>query len=197
MKVKNKYTLNVTVILGVALINLVLFTLIPGLHALFGMNLDVGKGNNRQRVIAEFYKPKKPEPKKVEKKTRKVKTSTGEDNNRTMKFKFTPDLGVAGGEGAAIQSQDLQAVVFEEGETDEDVIPVFTPPISYPGKARDMGIEGTLEIVFVVTEEGKVGSVDIVRSPHQSFDREARKTIARWKFKPAKNDGVPVKVRVK
>jgi TonB family protein len=58
-----------------------------------------------------------------------------------------------------------------------------------------MNIEGTVKAIFVVNYLGKVTTVDIVKSPDQSFTREVKKTLLTWRFKPAKNKGVLVNMR--
>jgi len=100
-----------------------------------------------------------------------------------------------GGAGVAMQGQELEAMVFEEGQTDENVVPLFVPSIAYPQRAKEMGIQGTLEAVITIDRDGKVIKVDIVKSPHPSITEEARKMIVTWRFKPAKIKGIPVKVR--
>jgi TonB family protein len=115
-----------------------------------------------------------------------------------MKFTLTPDLSTGGiGDGVAIQQRELTAEVFEEGEADENVTPVFKPSLSYPPRARELAIEGTVAVTFVVGVRGEVREIEEIDAPHESFMKEARKTISRWKFKPARNKGVPVNQRVK
>ena len=93
--------------------------------------------------------------------------------------------------------QDLAAVIFEEGETDEDVVSVRVTPIQYPERARELGIQGVLLIELVIGRDGKVETVDIVKSPHPSISAAARKAVQSWRFKPAKNKGIPVRVRAR
>jgi protein TonB len=113
-------------------------------------------------------------------------------------MRFAPDLGVAaGGSGVAMETRDLEAMVFEEGETDEDLVPVRVTPVRYPDRARELGIEGTLEVEIIVGRDGKVETVDILSSPHPSISAAARTTISRWLFKPARNKGIPVRVRAR
>jgi protein TonB len=106
-------------------------------------------------------------------------------------------LGVEGAGGVAVvmQGQDLDAMVFDENQTDENVVPVSTPAVEYPQRARDLGVQGTLEAVITIDRNGSVAKVEIKQSPHSSISEEAKRVIATWRFKPAKIKGVPVKVR--
>ncbi|MBN1306519.1 MAG: energy transducer TonB, partial [Chitinispirillaceae bacterium] len=67
----------------------------------------------------------------------------------------------------------------------------------YPDRARELEIEGTLEVIIIIDTQGKVASVEVVRSPHSSITAAARKIIETWRFKPARNKGVPVRMRVR
>jgi TonB family protein len=70
-------------------------------------------------------------------------------------------------------------------------------PVSYPLEARERGIEGTLVVYFIIGHDGRVKSIDVQKSPSPIITREAKRTIATWRFKPGKKKGVPVNVRAK
>jgi TonB family protein len=181
-------------------INISLFLIIPATHAFLDKSHLREKNEVTQRkVVAELIKPKKKETKQEPKRRlRSVESSSSQSIRNPMKFKFSPDLSVAGGAGGvAIQSQELTAEVFEEGEAEEDVRPRFTPAPRYPDRARDMAIEGTVVVTFVVDVDGKVGAIEEIEAPHPSFKSEIRSTLQEWKFQPAQNKGVPVKQRVR
>ncbi len=68
--------------------------------------------------------------------------------------------------------------------------------ITYPKKARNKGIQGTVYISFVVNEEGVLESFDIVRSVHPDLDREAMRVVRSMpKWQPALAQNRPVKVQ--
>lgn len=63
-----------------------------------------------------------------------------------------------------------------------------------PRKAALAGLaSGKVVVEFTVTERGTVTNIRIVREDPRSYDlgKEARKTIAKWTFKPAMVDGKP------
>jgi protein TonB len=195
---------NIGAFIGAIGISFLLFISIPFMRNIIGFHKPDAPARENKRIIAEIVRsiPKKQQ---TEIQTvRQVKTSSASSSGPSsasngISFKFTPDLGVegAGGVTVAMQNQDLEAMVFDEGQTDEAIVPVFTPSILYPERAKDVGAQGTLEAVLVIGRDGKVEKVDIIRSPHESITIEARRTLSTWKFKPGKNKGIPVKVRAK
>jgi TonB family protein len=184
-------------------ITFLLFIIIPILHSIFGFDIDEAKAlRQKPRVLIEkIPQLHKEEPKEVQRGFRKARsnqTNAMAGMGNAMSFKFTPDLAIEGSNGVAVQGQqDLQAVIFEEGETDEDFVPVYTPAPPYPERARELEAQGVLEVVMVIDIDGKVSSYDVIRSPHPSITAEFRKIVTQWRFKPAKNKGVPVRVRAR
>ena len=120
------------------------------LHAMIDVGKkDDDKSKKAHKVLIEMVrKPPEEELKKAIPKVRKV---TSSDDDKSLKNKLTmklvPDLSVdagVGGDGAGVvhvDTQDLQAEVFEEGETDERPIPLQTTPVDYPLEARERGVE--------------------------------------------------------
>lgn len=184
------------------MINFTLFLLIPLAHTFFGNTKKDDYFLSREpKIIAEYIKPPPEEEKtQPEPMVRRIQASPSRSHaQKSLNFKFAPDLTVAGnGEAIGMSVNDLSAVIFEEGEVDEDAKPLTRTAIPYPQRARELGIEGDLVVVILINSDGKVTSVEIISSPDQSIAKAARQTIlSSWKFKPARNQGVPVKQRVK
>jgi TonB family protein len=183
-------------------ISFALFISIPIVRDIVGYKRpEIRRAAAQRRIIMEVVRsPEKKEPAPI-RTMRQIATAAagppGGIGNNGISFKITPDLGVegAGGVEVAMQGQDLEAMVFDESQTDENVIPLFTPSVEYPQRARELGIQGTLEAVVTIDRNGAVAKIDIVKSPHSSISEEAKRVIATWRFKPAKIKGVPVKVR--
>lgn len=69
--------------------------------------------------------------------------------------------------------------------------------MSYPAYARRMGVEGKVFVQFVVDEEGNITEVKTLRGIGAGCDEEAERIIRLSpKWKPAMQDGKPVKVRM-
>lgn len=66
-------------------------------------------------------------------------------------------------------------------------------PPAYPEAARSSGVNATVIAKIVVERDGSVGSIEIMRG-HPLFDEEVRRTLATWRFEPARLDGEPIAV---
>jgi TonB family protein len=180
-------------------INLSLFLIIPASHSLFGSIGDHTKSSPTQRkVVAELVKPKQEKKEtKPRRRLRSVQNASAEALRNPMKFKFSPDLSVAGGgDGVAMQSQELSAEVFEEGEAEQDARPKRRPSLRYPDRARELAVEGTVVVRYIVDVDGGTYGFEEISSPHPSLTTAVREALQDAKFEPAMNKGVPVKQRV-
>ncbi len=185
------------VITGAILINALLFYSIGALHQLFSPVVSDEKAQQpQQRIVMQRVRQPEKKPQKQRRQLRKIHSSGGRQMTGKMDLRFSPDLSAASGTGVAMQQSQLENVVFEEGETDEPLVPVRVSPLPYPDRARDLGITGKLIFEMIIGRDGKVRSFEVIESPHPSITAAARKTIQTWRFKPAKNQGIPVEVRV-
>ncbi|MDE6577995.1 MAG: energy transducer TonB [Muribaculaceae bacterium] len=65
--------------------------------------------------------------------------------------------------------------------------------LQYPAHAKDNGVEGIVNVQFVVFPDGTIGTIKIVRMVDPDLEQEAIrlvKTMPAWT--PADKDGVPV-----
>ncbi len=179
-------------------VNAVLFHGIGVLHQLFNpVILNQSKSQDEKMIVMERIQKPEKKPEKRVRKIRTVHSLSGRQTTGKMHLRFSPDLSTASGTGVAMHGNQLQNMIFKEGETDEPLIPVKIVPLPYPQRARDLGIEGNLVFEMIVGRDGKVKSFDVLKSPHPSITSAARKTVQDWRFKPAKNEGIPVEVRVR
>ena len=184
-------------------VSFLLFVSVSLLHGMFG-GPHPKEENRARRQVTLVEVVKKQEPEHVMQKqhiraiTSIAKGSSG--GSGQMAMRITPDLsidaGPEGNGGVVLQSQELAAEVFEEGQTDEDPMPIYKPEVPYPEQLRDQGVEGVLEGMYVIDHNGRVSSVDINAAPHPLLAAEARRVVSTWRFKPAKNKGVPVSIRI-
>ncbi len=75
------------------------------------------------------------------------------------------------------------------------------PPV-YPAEARRRGVQGEVILLVTVDARGHVSKVDILKSAgltalHRQLDRAAIAAICKWRYAPAKRDGVPVGAKIK
>ncbi len=65
---------------------------------------------------------------------------------------------------------------------------------SYPRRARELGVEGTVRLRVVVEADARVSAVEIVTSSGSDLLDEAAAEAARdWTFRPALDEGTPVR----
>jgi protein TonB len=77
--------------------------------------------------------------------------------------------------------------------SDRDVIPLVRIAPEYPRRAASRGREGWVQVQFTITETGTVKDAVVVDSdPKNIFDEAALKAIARWRYNPRVEGGVPV-----
>ncbi len=65
----------------------------------------------------------------------------------------------------------------------------------YPEYAKNMRIEGYVQIKFIVNDKGEIINPKVVKSePGNVFEKAALNAVKQWKFKPAVKDGRDVNV---
>jgi protein TonB len=94
--------------------------------------------------------------------------------------------GIAGG---AVGGE----LVFEAYELDQAPQPLVKMPPVYPYRAREQGIEGVVQIKFLVRADGTVGQVIVQDArPKGLFEDAVLKAVPNWKFSPGKVEGEAV-----
>ena len=98
--------------------------------------------------------------------------------------------GVVGGTGPVIPGAS-----YTMDQVDEQVKYVGGGDPKYPAALRQVGIEGTVELRFIVAADGKVeaGSITVLSSSTKAFEDPAIEAIKRARFTPAKIRGAAVR----
>jgi protein TonB len=78
----------------------------------------------------------------------------------------------------------------------EAAVPVRTAAPEYPYELKRDGISGVVTVVFSVDEKGNVIDPAVQKSSNKGFEQAALTAIAKWKFKPAMQDGTPIKTKL-
>ncbi|QJQ98741.1 energy transducer TonB [Halomonas sp. PGE1] len=82
-----------------------------------------------------------------------------------------------------------EAAPAEQGPVDVgEITPTSRVPPEYPSRAQRRGLEGHVELQFLIRPDGSVdrSSIRVVESqPRNVFDSAAEQAVARWQFEPA------------
>lgn len=110
------------------------------------------------------------------------------DTNMSMNM---PKIGVPVNSGSGPFLGTLQAGGGMAG-FDTDVIPVVRVPPTYPQRAAQARLEGSVTMAVTIRPDGTVADVEVLESnPPRLFDQAAIQAMQRWKFRPKLVDGKP------
>ena len=129
--------------------------------------------------------PPPPPPPQQPPKLEPQEPETSDANNNNLSFNI-PGVDVGGA------SVDIGApgAMMRDGEA----TPIVRIEPKYPMQAARDGKEGWVRLSFTINEVGGVDDIEVVDAePKRVFDREARRALSRWKYKPKIVDGKPVK----
>jgi len=74
---------------------------------------------------------------------------------------------------------------------DGDATPIVRIDPKYPPEAARDGKEGWVELSFTINEVGGVDDVEVIDAdPKRIFDREAKRALRKWKYRPKVVDGI-------
>jgi periplasmic protein TonB len=77
---------------------------------------------------------------------------------------------------------------------DGEATPIVRIEPKYPIQAARDGKEGWVKLSFTINEIGGVEDVEVIDAdPKRIFDKEARRALLKWKYKPKVEDGKPMK----
>lgn len=73
------------------------------------------------------------------------------------------------------------------------LVEMFPVAPVYPDRARRRAIEGYVDLVFDVTAAGRTENIRVIdANPKGYFERASIKAIAKWKYRPAMEDGLAI-----
>lgn len=105
----------------------------------------------------------------------------------------TPSLsGLVAGAGAPSAAAPSESG-GQAGGPESEVMPLNDVSPDYPRYALQRGIEGHVKLAFTINRAGAVENLRVLEaSPHNVFEREARRAAVRWRFAPRTENGLAV-----
>lgn len=199
-------------IVGAALLNGILFLLLPALVISSGEKLQTIDAIPAVNVIRIRHKetpprrreqppPPKPEEKRPEEKPKTLEIQFKQPK-LTIPFQLSPEMPSA---PSSIEFSHLQVGKtlnldgaldgVEMSQLDNPLIPLSQIPPIYPMRAKRLGLSGSVKLRFMVNEQGLVENITVVEShPEGVFDNSAIQCVKQWRFRPGTLEGVPVRV---
>ncbi len=108
------------------------------------------------------------------------------------------------GTGSGVVGEDPDKVYSYVGEWPEfpggraELTKFLSKNVAYPRDAEKKGLEGRVIVSFTVEKTGEIIDVKILKGVSESLDKEAIRVVKLMpKWKPGKNNGVPVNVKYK
>jgi periplasmic protein TonB len=96
------------------------------------------------------------------------------------------------GAGAGAMAREI-AEALDVADLDKPPTLISSTPPTYPAELRRARVEGTVTLVFVLTEEGRVEDPRVESSSQLEFEKPALDAVRRWRFNPGMKDGVAVR----
>jgi len=74
---------------------------------------------------------------------------------------------------------------------------VFQPAPQYPPELKKKKIQGTVYVLFIVDQDGRVKEPKVQKSDHPAFEAPALNAVKKWRFEPGKMGGKAVQFRMR
>jgi periplasmic protein TonB len=197
-------------LIGAALLNLCLFTLMPALinrttevPVLTDVVPDVHLVRLMPREQPKQQADDRAEPEPPPEPKQKPDSPKQLIKRLSLSFDLSPRL--PGKPSGLVLSPPDTALAFDSGAGDlfsagdldtPMTIIARTPPL-YPLRARQRGTQGWVSVRLLVDEQGNVADVSILAAqPVGIFEESVRRCVRKWRFSPGTVEGQPVKVQV-
>lgn len=184
--------------------NIILFIIMSGLSKTAGSAPEFETlipGVNIVRIKREDSPVKKitPRPPEPAEDTKPPEVLFSQTVNRNLSLPFDINMKLPTGSAdlalpVIMNNLDFKNV-FELDDLDQPLITLTRMQPVYPVSARKKGIQGWVQVRFLVNEHGRAEEPFVVDAdPPGTFNESVINCLAGWRFKPGTVDGLPVKV---
>jgi len=73
---------------------------------------------------------------------------------------------------------------------------LYAPDPEFSEEARKAKYQGTVVLWMIVGPDGRTHDIRVQRSLGMGLDEKAIEAVQRWRFEPARKDGIPVAVEI-
>jgi TonB family protein len=109
---------------------------------------------------------------------------------------FVISCRVSNGTLHPFSEQEPEDGIIDAKMADESPMALYQPVPDFPPKMLSLTNEGTVLLSLVVTKNGDVRAVRVLRSTDISFALSAKETVATWRFRPAVLNGKRIDCRM-
>jgi periplasmic protein TonB len=116
---------------------------------------------------------------------------------------LSADLEVAMGSGGGLAGfGDIRALtgadavaadVFDASDLEKRPEAVSQTAPAYPAELRKARVEGTVALVCIIGEDGRVEDLRVENSSRPEFEKPALEAVRKWKFRPGQKNGQAVR----
>lgn len=197
------------VVFGGAVLTAAFFLVLPLLKVVTGRPVDDLLIRSVDRAELPPPPPPPPEEKPEEEKPEEVKPPELADEAppldlSALELALNPALGdglLAGDFAVRLQAApaaktaDVDAL-FSIADLDQKPRVVYQPSPSLGAEQRKKA-PGTVHVLFIVDQNGKVENPVVQNSTDPAFERPALSAVRQWRFEPGKRAGKPVRFRMR
>lgn len=196
----------VIALVGSAAITAAIFCILPFSHL---VNKPSRTVELRKTSVSELPPEQEETPPPPQNETEKAPETPAEPQltETVQQIPLSADLEVAAGSGGALSGfgevkalaneTAVQQDAFDVSELQQRPEAVSQVPPSYPAELRKSKIEGSVVLVFVLSEQGRVEDPRVESSSRTEFEKPALEAIKKWRFRPGLKDGQPVRSYVR
>lgn len=94
-------------------------------------------------------------------------------------------------------AQPIQDETFDVSDLEKRPEAITQIPPAYPSELRKAKIEGSVTLVFVLSEDGRVEDARVENSSRPEFEKPALDAIRKWRFRPGEKDGKAVRTYIR